>query len=368
RNDEQIKALTDLIKSNDARIRAQSDNEELIIIKNSEIDKKNNEIESNETLINSLKNQINEKSEDLKKAGEEKDEFNKKLLGCLDNINKNNNSLMEKEKEIQEKKEEIKRKDDLLNEKDAEIQEKIEQAKSKDSQNKELTSQINVLSQNLTITIDKLGKSVVPNPCKNVSKDIYQIRLPGVSAFKAPCNGSGWMIIQRRIDGSVDFNRNWTEYRDGFGNLTGEFFIGLEKLHLITQSGQHELLIRLGKVDGSTAFEKYNNFRIGSEKDSYPLESVGNPTGGAGDSLTKHHLNMKFSTIDRDNDVVDYNCARTFGGGWWFKNCGSSFLNGNFYKDGKSKSRDGINWETLQKQDWTISLTFVEMMIRPKPF
>ncbi|EDV33101.1 uncharacterized protein Dana_GF22918 [Drosophila ananassae] len=368
RNDEQIKALTDLIKSNDARIRAQSEIEELIRIKNSEIEKKNNEIERKETLINSLKNQINEKSEDLKKAGKEKDEFNKKLLSCLDNINKTKNSLMEKEKEIQEKKEEIKRKDDLLNEKDAEIQEKIEQAKSKDFQNKDLTNQINVLSQNLTITIEKLGKSVDPNPCKNVSKDIYQIRLPGVSAFEAPCNGSGWMVIQRRIDGSVDFNRNWTEYRDGFGNLTGEFFIGLEKLHLITQSGQHELLIRLGKVDGSTAFEKYDNFRIGSEKDSYPLESVGIPTGGAGDSLTKHHLNMKFSTIDRDNDEDAFNCARRLGGGWWFNICGHSSLNGRFNKDGKGKSKNGIIWGSWHRYDYTVSLTFVEMMIRPKPF
>ncbi|KAH8328217.1 hypothetical protein KR067_006184, partial [Drosophila pandora] len=195
---------------------------------------------------------------------------------------------------------------------------------------------------------------------------IYQIRLPGVSAFEAPCNGSGWMVIQRRMDGSVDFNRNWTEYRDGFGNLTGEFFLGLEKLHLVTQSRQHELLIRLGKVDGSTAFEKYDNFRIGSEKDSYPLESVGNPTGDAGDSLTEYHLNMKFSTIDRDNDVHEYNCAKRFGGGWWFHKCGSSFLNGNFYKDGKSKSRDGIKWGKWYKYDY--SLTFVEMMLRPKPF
>ncbi|EDV33096.2 uncharacterized protein Dana_GF21732 [Drosophila ananassae] len=243
---------------------------------------------------------------------------------------------MEKEKEIQENKEEIKRKDDLLNKRDAEIQEKTEQAKSKDSLNNDITSQINVLSQNLNKTNEKLGKCVDPNPCSNVSKDIYQIRLPGVSAFEAPCNGSGWMVIQRRIDGSVDFNRNWTEYRDGFGNLAGEFFLGLEKLHLVTQSRQHELLIHLGKVDGSTAFVKYDNFRIGSENDFYLLESVGNHTGDAGDSLTYYHLNMKFSTIDRDNDVSGDNCARRFGGGWWFNHCGSSFLNGNFYIDGRT--------------------------------
>ncbi|KAH8328211.1 hypothetical protein KR067_006181 [Drosophila pandora] len=257
---------------------------------------------------------------------EKKDEFNKKLLSCLDNIKKNKNSLMEKEKEIQEKKEEIKRKDDLLNKRDAEIEEKTEQAKTKDSQNKDLTSQINVLSQNLTKTIEKLEKCDEINSCPTAGKGIFHIKLPGVSAFEAPCNGSGWMIIQRRMDGSVDFNRNWAEYRDGFGNLTGEFFLGLEKLHLITQARQHELLIRLGKVDGYTAFAKYDNIRIGSEKDSYPLQSVGNPTGDAGDSLTEFHLNMKFSTIDRDNDVAyDVNCASYLGGGWWFNECGHRY-------------------------------------------
>ncbi|EDV33102.2 uncharacterized protein Dana_GF22929 [Drosophila ananassae] len=275
---------------------------------------------------------------------------------------------MGKEKEIQEKKEEIKRKDDLLNKRDAEIQEKTEQAKSKDSQNKDLTSQINILSQNLNKTNEKHRKCVAPNPCSNVSKDIYQVRLPGVSAFEAPCNGSGWMVIQRRMDGSVDFNRNWAEYRDGFGNLAGEFFLGLEKLHLVTQSRQHELLIRLGKVDGSTAFEKYDNFRIGSEKDSYLLESIGKHSGEARDSLIEFNLNMKFSTIDRDNDVGDGNCAIYKGGGWWFNECGSSSLNGNFYKDGKSRSRDGIIWGSWHEYDWSVSLTFVEMMIRPKPF
>ncbi|KAH8328065.1 hypothetical protein KR067_003636, partial [Drosophila pandora] len=175
-----------------------------------------------------------------------------------------------------------------------------------------------------------------------------------------------WMIIQRRMDGSVKFDRNWTEYKDGFGNLTGEFFLGLEKLHVITQSRQHELLIRLGKVDGSTAFEKYDDFKIGSERDSYPLESVGRPTGDAGDSLN-NNLNMKFSTFDWDNDLEEGNCAED-GGGWWFKSCGTSFLNGHFHKDGKSENEDGINWGSWHNYDWTVSLTSVEIMIRPKLF
>ncbi|KAH8260315.1 hypothetical protein KR026_009296, partial [Drosophila bipectinata] len=178
-----------------------------------------------------------------------------------------------------------------------------------------------------------------------------------------------WLVIQRRMDGSVNFNRSWKEYRDGFGNLTGEFFIGLEKLHQITQSGQYELLISLGKVDGSRDFVKYDYFKIGSEKNSYPLESIGRPTaGGAGDYLI-YNLNNKFSTYDRDNDLAIESCVATHGGGWWFGHCGYSSLNGRFYKDGKIKDRlYGITWGMWAKYDYTVSLTFVEMMIRPKTF
>ncbi|KAH8260105.1 hypothetical protein KR026_003102, partial [Drosophila bipectinata] len=220
---------------------------------------------------------------------------------------------------------------------------------------------------------------------------IYNIKLPGMSAFKAPCSGSGWLVIQRRMDGSVNFNRSWTEYRYGFGKLTGEFFIGLEKLHRITRSDQYELLISLGKVDGSRDFVKYDDFRIGTEQNSYPLESFGNHTGGAGDSL-KYHEYMKFTTYDRDNDLWNENCVKLCGGGWWFNQCATRYifkryvhffylknvyihfqfyssLNGRFYKDGKRMDNTyGILWKSWHNNDWSVSLTFVEMMIRPKPF
>ncbi|KAH8260262.1 hypothetical protein KR026_008543, partial [Drosophila bipectinata] len=178
-----------------------------------------------------------------------------------------------------------------------------------------------------------------------------------------------WTVIQRRMDGSVNFNRSWTEYKDGFGNLTGEFFIGLEKLYQITQSGQYELLISLGKVDGFRDFVRYDNFKIGSEENSYPLQSIGRPTaGGAGDYL-KYNWKNKFSTYDRDNDFAIGSCATEHGGGWWFGACGYSSLNGRFYKDGKIKNRlYGITWGMWATQDHTVSLTFVEMMIRPKHF
>ena len=55
--------------------------------------------------------------------------------------------------------------------------------------------------------------------------------------------GGGWLVVQRRQDGSFDFNRGWVDYEDGFGSLTGEFLYGLTPLHCLTNQGQWEMHI-----------------------------------------------------------------------------------------------------------------------------
>ena len=64
--------------------------------------------------------------------------------------------------------------------------------------------------------------------------------------------GGGWLVVQRRRDGSVDFNRGWVDYEDGFGSLTGEFWYGLRPLHYLTNQGQWEMRIDFTLTDGTT--------------------------------------------------------------------------------------------------------------------
>ncbi|XP_037724678.1 fibrinogen-like protein 1 [Drosophila subpulchrella] len=202
-------------------------------------------------------------------------------------------------------------------------------------------------------------------PSKGPS-DIYKINLRGISTFEAPCSSDGWLTIQKRFDGSENFHRPWKDYKEGFGNKRGEFFIGLEKLHVMTRERPHELYIKLGKVDGSTGYAHYDEFKIGSELESYVL-SIGTYNGTVGDSLA-YHSNQKFTTLDRDNDKHTIgNCALGEWGGWWYKDCAHSQLNGKFYKEGRTrdKKENGITWGSWHDY-WTDSLTFVEMMIRPK--
>ncbi|XP_034489489.1 microfibril-associated glycoprotein 4-like isoform X2 [Drosophila innubila] len=126
------------------------------------------------------------------------------------------------------------------------------------------------------------------------------------------------------MDGSVNFSRTWTEYKNGFGDLNGEFFMGLDKIHAITAERRQELLVLFEDFEGNKTFEKYDEFAIGNESQQYELHTLGKASGTAGDSLS-YHRGRKFSTFDRDNDgLSDTNCAQLFTGAWWYRSDGFS--------------------------------------------
>ncbi|XP_013105126.1 microfibril-associated glycoprotein 4-like [Stomoxys calcitrans] len=171
------------------------------------------------------------------------------------------------------------------------------------------------------------------------------------------------VVVQRRVDGSENFDRNWEDYKMGFGSSYGEFFIGLDKLHTLTNTKRYELLIVMEDWQYERRYAKYDNFVVGNETEKYMIKSLGKYSGTAGDSLF-YHKGKKFSTKDQDNDsFVEGSCAHDHAGAWWFGNCLYSHLNGPYLKSKKIAYHRGISWTTF-KGDY-YSLKFVEMTLRP---
>ena len=67
---------------------------------------------------------------------------------------------------------------------------------------------------------------------------VYTIKPDELRAFDVFCDqttdGGGWTVFQKRLNGSVDFYRYWNDYKCGFGDLTSEFWMGLDKIHRLT--------------------------------------------------------------------------------------------------------------------------------------
>lgn len=135
----------------------------------------------------------------------------------------------------------------------------------------------------------------------------------------------GWLVLQQRLDGSVNFTRTWLEYRNGFGTVgeSAEFWLGLELLHQLTTSGQYELLVELKNEAGKYGYARYTDFRVATEEDKYRMVQLGEHSGTLPDDLG-YHRNRKFSTFDQDNDDQrGESCAVRYfsGGGWWYGSC-----------------------------------------------
>jgi len=174
---------------------------------------------------------------------------------------------------------------------------------------------------------------------------VYTIDPDGSGAFNAFCDqttaGGGWTVFQKRLDGSVNFYRGWADYKNGFGNLKGEFWLGLDKIHRLTKT-KNRLRVDLEDTTGKTAYAEYDMFAVTSEKTKYKL-SIGSYSGTAGDSLSWHR-GQSFSTKDQDNDSHSRNCAVSFKGAWWYTSCHHSNLNGQYHHGKHSSYADGVNW------------------------
>ena len=174
-------------------------------------------------------------------------------------------------------------------------------------------------------------------------------------------DGGGWIVFQRRQDGSIDFYHNWAEYERGFGNLTGEHWLGLKNIHRLTPKGSNYLRVDLADFAGSKAYAKHKSFEILDSYTQYTIV-IGSYLGTAGDSLSSSNM-MKFTTKDKDNDTEgSTNCARHLSGAWWFKTCYRAHLNAPYAHSSKVHQWKGIVWNTFKGDRY--SLKFTEMKVR----
>ncbi|XP_047483851.1 fibroleukin-like [Penaeus chinensis] len=248
----------------------------------------------------------------------------------------------------------------------------------------------------LRTTVESLGQSLeglskmvtrsLPEDCSQAKargawSAVTLVAPPGMGPREVACDqhmaDGGWTVVLARRPPSTprhhaihesrlprtEFNTSWGEYKKGFGDPRGEFWLGNEVLHALTRDVPHQLHVHLTDWDGNTASSTWDYFRVSSESDKYRLSvKEYRPDSTAGDGF-RHHDSHEFSTYDRDNDVYpEEHCAQLFGGGWWYFRCYESHLTGEALRQGQEEHH-GIVWRTWQGLR---SLKAVTMMIRPR--
>ncbi|NXL70861.1 ANGP4 protein, partial [Leptocoma aspasia] len=176
----------------------------------------------------------------------------------------------------------------------------------------------------------------------------------------------GWTIIQLRANGSLSFQRSWREYKQGFGDAAGEYWLGNEAVHLLTSRVPYALRVELQDWEGGQVYAHYGKFQLGSERQFYRL-SLQDYSGTAGQQSGLALQGTQFSTRDADNDNCLCKCAQMLSGGWWFDACGLSNLNGIYYPARNNiRKLNGIRWHHFQGPSYSLKGT--RMMIRPTSF
>uniref|UniRef100_A0A0P4W2X4 Fibrinogen C-terminal domain-containing protein n=1 Tax=Scylla olivacea TaxID=85551 RepID=A0A0P4W2X4_SCYOL len=229
--------------------------------------------------------------------------------------------------------------------------------------------------------LTSLVEASMPEDCwaaktRGSTKKIVAVKPPGLAPREVVCEqvreGGGWTVMLARHPTHENhvmrenFNKTWKEYREGFGDLRGEFWIGNEVVHALTSQTPHQLYVLLEDWDGNIAEGMWNSFKIAGEAESYQLSVEGYQTAKSttGDSFGYHHHRRPFSTYDKDNDTDDHeHCAKRYGGGWWYFQCHLSHLTG-----AALPSREGgphaITWDSWKE---TQGLQSAYMAIRPLP-
>lgn len=200
----------------------------------------------------------------------------------------------------------------------------------------------------------------LPKDCSQVETDatgLYLIAPAGQQQrpIMTYCSDH-WTTVQRRYDGSVDFNRSWDEYAHGFGSPAGEYWIGNDVLAHLTRDNCSTLKIVMQDIYDNTWQAVYNEFSVANRAAGYRL-TINGYKGNASDAFN-YQNHMQFSAIDVDRDISNTNCASNYEGGWWFSHCQHANLNGRYNL--------GLTWFDASRNEW-IAVKSSHMMVTRRP-
>lgn len=218
-------------------------------------------------------------------------------------------------------------------------------------------------------TYFKLDKSTNSHNCYDIyscyskGNGVYNVSLDGTKDdFHIYCDmdNGGWSVIQRRFDGSLSFEKSYVEYQEGFGDVDGEYWLGLDNMHTLVSSGDFEVRFDLEDWEGNTGYAVYSYFSLTDKHSKYQL-NISGYAGNVGDAARSHD-GMLFSAGTIDNDYWPTKCVDRFGGGgFWYNKCHQMNINGDY---NNTAYGEGINWG--QWRGYHYSLKSVSMKVRPK--
>jgi len=153
-------------------------------------------------------------------------------------------------------------------------------------------------------------------------------------------------------------NRSWAQYKVGFGDPSGNYWLGNDLLSQLTANYRYKLRIDLQQRDtGNWYYAEYRWFRVQSEAYNYTLLVEGFSGNASYDALGYHRVEQ-FTTFDRDNDWwSSVNCAAYSGGGFWWQSCGECNVNG-------ARSTGRFYWQDLPGGTWNLQLSRMWLQCR----
>eukprot|EP00092_Neocalanus_flemingeri_P013055 GFUD01014069.1.p1 GENE.GFUD01014069.1~~GFUD01014069.1.p1 ORF type:complete len:303 (+),score=112.10 GFUD01014069.1:87-911(+) len=221
---------------------------------------------------------------------------------------------------VEELQEEVLTRMDALQAENNELQEKIETMEGTLMSVEEKVDNLEGKLEYLTQLLEKViaHYTVKPAPLVDEQKN---------------SSGPQWIGIQRRGqfgNPTNFFARSMDEYKIGFGNMTGEFWLGLDELARLTKDGKWEMQVDLVDYAGKTYTGIYHKFRVGAGP-RYELEvgEYDSSKSTMGFDVFRENNKMAFSTKDVDQDTKSGDCSNKYGqGGWWYSACYDINING----------------------------------------